>query len=54
MIMIMTATNTATTITVKMIAVSLCQILINQSFVVLKFSLQKYIEEVRLALSGSV
>lgn len=45
----MTATKTATTILIKMMAVSVCQVLMDHIYVVLKFSLQ-YMGEVGLAL----
>ena len=45
----MTATKTGTTILIKMMAVSVYQILTDHSYVVLKFSLQKYMREIRLA-----
>lgn len=44
------ATKTATIILIKMMAVSVCQVLTDHHHVVLKFSLQKYMGEVRLAL----
>lgn len=49
-IILMTAAKTAVVL-IKMLAVSLRQVLIDHSYVALKFSLQKYMEEVRLALS---